>query len=64
MIYVIGLDGNGGVDSRFLQNVANVPSSPSYVPSQPTGKYYYSPNAGQLGSAFSSVASEILRISR
>lgn len=64
VIYVIGLDGNGGVDSRFLQNVANVPSSPSYVPSQPTGKYYYSPNAGQLGSAFSSVASEILRISR
>lgn len=64
VIYVIGLGSNGGVDSRFLESVANVPSSPTYVSSQPAGQYYYSPNAGQLGSAFSSVASEILRISR
>lgn len=65
VIYVIGLGSNGGVDSKFLEKVANDPGySGTYVPSQPAGKYFYSPNAGQLGAAFSSIASEILRLSR
>ncbi len=65
IIYTIGLDGNGGFDGNLLERVANDPSYPNtYVPSQPAGKYYYSPNAGQLGAAFNSIASEILRISQ
>lgn len=65
VIYVIGLGSNGGVDSNFLEKVANDPGYPgTYVPSQPAGKYYFTPNAGQLGAAFSSIASEILRLSR
>lgn len=65
VIYAIGLGSNGGVDSKFLGKVANDPSYPAtYVASQPAGKYYFSPNAGQLGAAFSSIASEILRLSR
>ncbi|MBV8864038.1 MAG: VWA domain-containing protein [Acidobacteriaceae bacterium] len=65
VIYTIGLDGDGGVDSKLLEKLANDPAYPAtYVPSQPAGKYYYSPNAGQLGAAFSSIASEILRLSR
>ncbi len=65
VIYTIGLDGNGGVDSKWLEKVANDPAYPgTYVASQPAGRYYYSPNVGQLGAAFNSIASEILRISR
>ncbi len=65
VIYTIGLDGDGGVDSTLLEKLANDPAYPNtYVPSQPVGKYYYSPNAGQLGAAFSSIASEILRLSQ
>ncbi len=65
VIYTIGLDGDGDVDSKLLEKIANDPAYPAtYVASQPAGKYYYSPNAGQLGAAFDSIASEILRISR
>ncbi len=63
-VYTIGLDGDGGVDNTFLRRVANDPASPIYSSSQPTGKYYYSPNAGQLGAAFDSIASQILRLAR
>ncbi len=63
-IYTIGLDGDGGVDNTLLERLANDPSSPIYSTSQPTGKYYYSPNAGQLGAAFNSIASQILRLAR
>jgi Flp pilus assembly protein TadG len=64
VIYAIGLGSNGGVDSAFLRRVANDPTSTQYDSKQPTGKYYYAPNAGQLGAAFQSIASEILRISQ
>ncbi len=64
VIYTIGLDGDGGVDGTLLRRFANDPASPIYNSSQIAGKYYYSPNAGQLGAAFNSIASEILRISR
>lgn len=64
VIYTIGLGSNGGVDSAFLARVANDTSSSNYNSTQPTGKYYYSPNIGQLGAAFDSIASEILRIAQ
>ncbi len=65
VLYTIGLGSNGGVDSAFLGKVANDPTYPrTYNSTQIAGKYYYSPNAGQLGAAFNSIASEILRISR
>lgn len=63
-IYVIGLGSNGGVDSTLLKRIANDVSSPIYDSSLPTGRYYYSPNAGQLGSAFNAIASEILRLAQ
>ena len=63
-LLTIGLDGNGGVDGTLLKRFANDPASPIYSSAQPVGKYYYSPNAGQLGSIFNSIAAEILRISR
>jgi Flp pilus assembly protein TadG len=63
-IYVIGLDGDGGVDGALLKRIANDPSGSHYDSAQPAGKYFYSPNAGQLGAAFNAIASEILRISR
>jgi Flp pilus assembly protein TadG len=63
-VYTIGLDGNGGVDNTLLRRFANDPASPIYSSSEPSGKYYYSPNAGQLGAAFNSIASEILRLAR
>ena len=64
IIYTIGLDGDGGVDSTLLRRIANDPASPIFNSSLPAGQYYYSPNAGQLGAAFNSIASEILRLSR
>ncbi len=64
VIYAIGLGSNGGVDEKFLRRVANDPTSAQYNANQPTGKYYYAPTAGQLGAAFQSIASEILRISQ
>jgi Mg-chelatase subunit ChlD len=63
-VLTIGLDGDGGVDGTLLKRLANDPGSPIYSSTQPVGKYYYSPNAGQLGSIFNSIAAEILRISR
>jgi Flp pilus assembly protein TadG len=63
-IYTIGLDGDGGVDSVLLQRIANDPVSPVFDASQPVGKYYYSPNAGQLGNIWNALDSELLRISQ
>jgi hypothetical protein len=63
-IYTIGLDGDGGVDSVLLRRLANDPASPVFNASQPVGKYYYSPNAGQLASIWNALFSELLRISQ
>ena len=63
-VYTIGLDGDGGVDGTLLKRIANDPASAIYDKTQPTGKYYYSPNAGQLASVWNSIASEIIRISQ
>lgn len=64
VIYTIGLGSNGGVDDTFLRRVANDTASNAYNSAQPTGKYYYSPDASQLATAFNAVSSQILRLSR
>lgn len=67
VIYTIGLgDPNSGAppDEDFMKRVANDPSSPVYVPNEPTGLYVFAPNNTQLNQAFARVASEILRIAQ
>ncbi len=64
VIYAIGLGGTSAepVDHDLLLRIANDPTSPSYVSSQPTGLYVYAPTSAQLNEAFARVASEILRL--
>jgi len=50
------------VDHDLLLRIANDPTSPSYVSTQPTGLYVYAPTTAQLNEAFARVASEILRL--
>jgi hypothetical protein len=66
VIYVIGLGGTDPepLDTVFMQRLANDPASPIYNSSQQTGKYVFSPNAGQLTDAFNTIASEILRLAQ
>ncbi len=64
--YVIGLGdptGSDPPDDVLLAKIANDPSSPSYVRTQPTGLYVFAPNNTQLNQAFARIASEILRLS-
>ena len=64
IIYSIGLGGDGWVDHDFLKRVANDPQASSFDATKPAGLYVYAPNAGQLGSAFNRIASEILRLAK
>lgn len=70
VIYVIGLGGTSSepLDQTFLQRVANVPNGPNPSdtndPNQAQGYYVYAPNSGQLGSAFQTIASQILHLSQ
>lgn len=67
VIYVIGLgdpSGSSPPDQVLLAKVANDPTSASYVDTQPTGLFVFSPNNTQLNLAFARIASEILRLSR
>ena len=63
--YSIGL-GNAAIPASpvFLQRVSNDPSSPIYDNTKPAGKYIFAANASDLQSAFSAVASDILRLAR
>lgn len=61
IFYVIGL---GDVDSVLLKRIANDPSSPTYVRTEPTGLYVYAPDKTQLNQAFARIASEILRLAQ
>lgn len=61
IFYVIGL---GAVDSNLLLRVANDPSSPTYVRTEPNGLYVYAPDKTQLNQAFARIASEILRLAQ
>jgi hypothetical protein len=61
---VIGYTGNGGVDVGLLKRVANDPGAIGFDPSKPNGAYYSAANTAELTAAFSSVASDILRLAR
>ena len=63
-LYTIGLDGNGGVDNEMLAQMANDPSSSTFNPGEPVGRYAYAADAGQLAAAFNSIKSELLRIAQ
>jgi Flp pilus assembly protein TadG len=52
------------VGSSLLKRLSNTPDSDAYNPAQPTGLYVWAENAADLDTAFTSIASEILRLSR
>jgi hypothetical protein len=63
VIYTIGYAGGSEIpDETWMKRISNDPSSPSYDSSKPTGLYVKAPTTGDLGAAFSKVASEILRL--
>jgi hypothetical protein len=66
VIYTIGLAGNDPepLDSEFLERVANDPRSTSFDSTKAAGQYVYAQDITQLGIAFQSVASMILRLSQ
>jgi Flp pilus assembly protein TadG len=66
VIYTIGLGGTDPepLDFDFLERVANDPRSSSYNSLKPAGTFVYANDITQLGLAFSSVASQILRLSQ
>jgi Flp pilus assembly protein TadG len=66
VIYSIGLGGTDSepLDFEFLERVANDPRSTSYNPLKATGQFVYATDITQLGLAFQSVASQILRLSQ
>jgi Flp pilus assembly protein TadG len=52
------------VGSSLLKRLSNTSDSDAYNPAQPAGLYVWAENAVDLDSAFTSIASEILRLSR
>ena len=52
------------VGSSLLKRLSNTSDSDAYNPAQPVGLYVWAENAVDLDSAFTSIASEILRLSR
>lgn len=52
------------VGSSLLKRLSNTSDSDAYNPAQPVGMYVWAENAADLDSAFTSIASEILRLSR
>ena len=64
VIYAIGLGGAADqFPDMFLQHVANTPQSDLYNINQTSGQYIYVTGKGQLGAAFQSIASFVLRLS-
>jgi hypothetical protein len=61
IIYSVGL---GAVNIDLLQRVCNDPSNPAYRNSQRPGLFILAPTAADISAAFSTVASDILRIAR
>jgi hypothetical protein len=66
IIFTIGLGGTDvhPIDQDFMERVANDPRSLSFNSLQPTGQFVYASDINQLGIAFQSVASQILRLSQ
>jgi Flp pilus assembly protein TadG len=65
-VFTVGLGGTDAtpINQDFLERIANDPRSSSYSTSQQTGQFAYASDINQLGSAFQSVASTILRLSQ
>jgi len=63
-IYTIGYEGDGGVDQGLLLRIANDKSSSSYNGAQATGMYIPASNTSALATAFTTIASAILRLSK
>ena len=63
-IFTIGYTGNGGVNAELLKRLANTLDSTSYNLGEQSGMYIEVHSANQLAAAFSSVASELLRLAR
>ena len=67
-IFVIGLGGNPGYSSPdpvLMARIANDPTSLDPAPNsanQPSGQYIYAPTTAQLQSAFTSIASQVLKL--
>lgn len=66
IIFSVGLGGTDvqPIDQDFLERIANDPRSSSFSTTQQTGQFAYAADINQLGSAFQSIASTILRISQ
>ena len=66
LIYSIGLGGNEAmpIDTDFMERVANDPRASNFDSTKPEGLFIYASNQGQLSSAFSQIASQILRLSQ
>jgi hypothetical protein len=63
-IYTIGYTGDGGVDVNLLKRLANTQDAYGYSSSQQTGAYVNADTTTELTSAFSTVASELLRLAQ
>ncbi len=63
-IYTIGYSGDGGTDATLLTRLANSQNSTSYNSLQSSGLYIQVNSAGDLGSAFSAIASQVLRLAK
>jgi hypothetical protein len=65
VIYTIGFgDGIGPAAADMLQRAANVEGAANYDPTKPSGFYIWAPDPAALDSAFSTIASDVLRIAR
>jgi Flp pilus assembly protein TadG len=66
VIYTIGLGGTTtqAIDADLLQRLANDPRASNYNPAKTAGRFVYASNATELGQAFQSIASQILRLSQ
>lgn len=63
VIFAVGLGSN--LDQAFLKELANDPSSPAFVPTEPVGAFAHSPTAAQLKDVFIQIAKSIsMRITR
>jgi hypothetical protein len=66
VIYTIGLGGTDPqpIDAVFMERVANDPRSPIYDSTKSAGMFVYASDINQLGIAFRTIASQILRLSQ
>lgn len=65
VIYTIGLgNATGGVPDELLRRVANDPTSAVYQTNYPTGIYVSAPSTATLSQAFTTIADDIMRISK